>query len=205
MPSACEELGIATGKQTVVCGSLHADEIPMLFSALDTACRAGDRVIIAPRHPAGIKIAIGQATARGWKTHRRTQGLPPHDWRLVVLDTVGELRDAYRCADVAIVGGSLKRHGGHNLFEAVRCGTPVLFGPHCRHFHEDAAALGAATPEAVVRDARALASVLRPWLADPVRRKVALERQRSVLPDGTAVADRYLPLLRPWFDSLGLR
>jgi len=34
-------------------------------------------------------------------------------------------------ADLAIVAGTYVSHvGGHNLFEPVLCGTPVLFGPH---------------------------------------------------------------------------
>jgi 3-deoxy-D-manno-octulosonic-acid transferase len=55
---------------------------------------------------------------------------------VVVLDSVGELRAAYRLATVVFVGGSFVRRGGQNILEPAACGKPVLFGPHMENFRD---------------------------------------------------------------------
>ena len=39
-------------------------------------------------------------------------------------------------ADVCFVGGSLVEIGGHNIYEPVALGKPVLFGPHMENAME---------------------------------------------------------------------
>jgi len=44
---------------------------------------------------------------------------------------MGKLNECYQIADLAIVGGSFTPNvGGHNIFEPIAFGTPVLFGPY---------------------------------------------------------------------------
>ncbi|MBT6601510.1 MAG: hypothetical protein HOB32_07625 [Nitrospina sp.] len=53
-----------------------------------------------------------------------------HDFSVLLLDTIGELVEAYSICDIAFVGRSLvPPGGGHNLVEPVSQGKPVLFGP----------------------------------------------------------------------------
>ena len=50
---------------------------------------------------------------------------------------MGILAQCYALADLAIVAGSYVSHvGGHNLFEPVLQGVPVLFGPHTHNQSE---------------------------------------------------------------------
>jgi 3-deoxy-D-manno-octulosonic-acid transferase len=43
---------------------------------------------------------------------------------------MGELLQFYAAGDVAFVGGSYERIGGHNLLEPAALAKPVLTGPH---------------------------------------------------------------------------
>jgi len=53
---------------------------------------------------------------------------------VVVLDTIGELAQAYRYGALAFVGGSMTRRGGQNILEPAVHGKVVLFGPHMQNF-----------------------------------------------------------------------
>lgn len=57
--------------------------------------------------------------------------------RVLLLDTYGELKEAYASADLAIVGGTYGiDHGGHTPVEAIAWGVPTLVGPnHRQHVH----------------------------------------------------------------------
>lgn len=57
--------------------------------------------------------------------------------RLILIDAMGVLPTCYHSSDLAIVGGSFFRGvGGHDVFEPVSMGKPVLFGPYIEHQKE---------------------------------------------------------------------
>ena len=96
---------------------------------------------------------------------------------------MGELVSLYAAADVAFIGGSLIRHGGHNLVEAMAVGTPCVFGPHVFNFEQSsrtALEYGAAKQ---VRDPRELATTVAQYLDDPERRRQAAQAARKVIED----------------------
>jgi 3-deoxy-D-manno-octulosonic-acid transferase len=55
---------------------------------------------------------------------------------VVILDTIGELRDVYALASVVFCGASLVPLGGQNVLEAAVWAKPVLFGPSMEDFEE---------------------------------------------------------------------
>lgn len=121
------ELGVTGGEPIIVCGSMHADEVELLFGAFDTLPLGAVRFIVAPRHPAAGDSIVAAAQRRGWPVHRRSSGASS-GWRVLVLDTIGELPSVYGLGTIAVVGGGFAGHGGHNPYEPVRAGAPVLFG-----------------------------------------------------------------------------
>jgi 3-deoxy-D-manno-octulosonic-acid transferase len=56
------------------------------------------------------------------------------DIQVYLGDTMGELGLMYAASDIAFVGGSLVRAGGHNILEPCALGVPVLFGPYMHNF-----------------------------------------------------------------------
>jgi 3-deoxy-D-manno-octulosonic-acid transferase len=193
-------LGIPPGAPLVVCGSVHADEAMTVLDALHEL-PASTRIVVAPRQPEEGGVMEAAARCRGWRVFRRSAGPLPADWQVLVLDTIGELAAVYSQATVAVVGGGFGAHGGHNPFEAVVAGAPVAFGPHFEHFKEEAAALLAAAPEALVCDGNELARRVRQWVTQPAVRQDVVMRQQQRLPDGAAIRDRYLTWLTPWLNG----
>jgi 3-deoxy-D-manno-octulosonic-acid transferase len=198
------ELGVNGEDPIVVCGSIHADELSLLVTALVRLDVPRVRFVIAPRHLEAVDGVLAAARQCGWRAHRRTAGVPPADWRVLVWDTYGELRRAYTMATVAVVGGGFMPHGGHNLLEPVSAGAPVLFGADTSHYAEDARRVTALTAEACVRNVDDLTARLFAWLSDTMCRRAVLEQQRHALPDGPAIANHYVAVLSPWLRKMGL-
>lgn len=198
------ELGIGGDDPIIVCGSVHADEIELLSHALAHRDVSAPRFVIAPRHADAVAPILAAAQRHGWRVYRRSAGVPPSDWRVLLWDTYGELGRAYALATVAIVGGSFAPHGGHNLLEPIAAGAPVLFGPYTDHWRDDARRLTACHPDACVRDVGALQQRLSTWLGDAALRAAVLAQQRHALPDGEAIANQYVAVLSPWLREMGL-
>jgi 3-deoxy-D-manno-octulosonic-acid transferase len=194
--------GLGDGDRTVVFGSLHADEIGVVFDALERLRSAAVRVIIAPRHASCCRVVARQAQRRNWRLEWWSAGPARRDWQVLVLDRMGDLSRAYAVACVGVVGGGFGPHGGHNLMEPLLAGTPVLFGPHFEHFEGEARALTLATPSARVAGASELAARLAEWLGDAARQQAVYDLQREVLPDGTAMAARYVAAIAPSLAAL---
>jgi 3-deoxy-D-manno-octulosonic-acid transferase len=90
--------------------------------------------VLAPRYLERVSRVAALARAQGLAVGRRSEGA--HGEPLVLLDSLGELRLAYRLATVVFVGGSFVRRGGQNILEPAACGKPVLFGPHMENFKD---------------------------------------------------------------------
>ncbi len=86
------------------------------------------RFVIAPRHISRAEEVVRLARGMGFKVSKMSE--KNHDWEVLVVDTLGELKSFYSVADVAFVGGTMAKVGGHNLLEPAVFGKPVLFGPN---------------------------------------------------------------------------
>ena len=51
---------------------------------------------------------------------------------------MGVLKDYYSISDIAVVGGTFDKMGGHNILEPVWAGIPVLYGPSFENVKESA-------------------------------------------------------------------
>lgn len=121
----------------IVAGSTHAGEESMLLEACAPllARDPGLRLIIAPRRiERGVEVS-DLARSRGLSVSRRTTGWQQGS-RVLVLDSLGELSQLYKLADIAFVGGSLVNAGGHNPLEPAVHGKPVIFGGFMHDFAE---------------------------------------------------------------------
>ena len=196
--------GIDQHDRIVVCGSIHGDEVSNVLESIAAVISEDVRLVVAPRHLAAVGVIEQWASRHAWKYLRRSARSIEKGWRLMILDTMGELSRYYALASCAVVGGGFERHGGHNPFEPVRAGAAVLFGSHFNHFDSEARALRSATPEAQSADLSTLADTLRRWLADDTARLSAHARQLAVLPDSSSIAACYSRTLEPFLTAAGL-
>ncbi|WP_457913985.1 lipid IV(A) 3-deoxy-D-manno-octulosonic acid transferase [Candidatus Gillettellia adelgis] len=94
-------------------------------------------LILVPRHPERFMTTKKLVNKAGFNYIMRSSGaIPSMNTHIVIGDTIGELMLLYGIADLAFVGGSLVKHGGHNPLEAAVHAIPVLMGPNTFNFHD---------------------------------------------------------------------
>jgi 3-deoxy-D-manno-octulosonic-acid transferase len=164
-------------------GSTHEGEEEILADGLRIlrAQFPAARLLIAPRHVERTAKIAASLTPTGFRIARRTD---PHTGPapdILLLDTTGELRDWYACADAVFMGKSLCGSGGQNPVEAILAGRPVLFGPRMENFAALRDALLAAGGAVEVRDANHLAAETIRLFTDPSHRAKLVENAGTAL------------------------
>ncbi len=164
-----ERLGLGAEARLWIAGSTHrGEEAVVLDVFLRARARCPDlRLLLAPRHPERAGEVEELIRARGLTAARRSR--LPQDaaaGAVVILDTVGELAELYRLAEIVFVGGSLVPVGGHNVLEPAMRGKPVLVGPHMSNFREGAELLERSGGGLVVKDGPELERELARLLED---------------------------------------
>ncbi len=163
-----DRLRIAADARVLVAGSTHPGEEAVVLEAVMRALRGGVRcrLLVAPRDPSRAGEIVLLAARRGFSAQLLGAEMEPAPADVVVIDRFGVLKTLYGLADVAFVGGSLVRSGGHNPLEPAAWGKAVLFGPDMRDFASIAQWLlesGGAIP---VADAASFSAALIRLLAD---------------------------------------
>lgn len=192
------ELGIDRSRPLIVAGSTAPDEHALLHAATP----AGVQLLCAPRKPEWFDRAasdlpgcVRRSQCRGAAGTGATGGGSPrgassdvgadcarrpssHDRFL--LDSIGELRRAYACADIVVIGRSFGDLHGSDMMEPAALGRCIVTGPRTEDFAATADALraGGALVEAT-RDS--LARVLAELVADPARRDALGRAARDVV------------------------
>lgn len=186
------------GAPLIVAGSTHHPEEGWLLEALLSVREGwpGARLVLAPRHPARARAVRRRAAVAGmsvvcWSDPQSAK----QPWDVLVVDRIGVLAAIYRWADVAVIGGSLARRGGHNPLEAAAHGRPIVIGSSHEHFGEVVAGLGAAGGALVLPSGcdvrQALASALLELLGDPERLADMGRRALEYAQSQRGVARRY--------------
>lgn len=166
MPQSLPAL-IPPGKKVITAGSTHRGEEEVLleiFTQLRTKY-PGLLLILAPRHPERFDEVAGLISKAGYECQRRTE-LRGTIKDVLLLDTIGELRAFYSICDIAFVGGSLVKVGGHNLLEPAAMKKPVVFSRYMFNFKEISEALLSAGGGVMVRDKWDLFSQFEKLLSD---------------------------------------
>src|SRR5574344_536376 len=94
------------------------------------------KLIIASRHPERNDFIFNLMKKTGLKVAKRSEKANFDDNDIILLDTMGELGKMYAICDIAFLGGSFDKTGGHNPLEATIFSKPVFLGP-CFHNFKD--------------------------------------------------------------------
>jgi 3-deoxy-D-manno-octulosonic-acid transferase len=125
----------------VILGSSWAVEEEFLLKWLERQKGPQPRILIAPHDASPARIAeirAGFAESCLYSSYSEKDA----GAKVMILDSYGILRTAYRYADVAVIGGGFGK-GIHNVVEAAVHGIPVIFGPNHRKFAEAGQLAGA--------------------------------------------------------------
>lgn len=138
-----QQLGISSDALVLICGSLHQGEEAIILNAfrkiISNPKLENIRLIIAPIELHNINTLITSIKSFGFSIALRTE-FPPlsrDSSKIVILDTIGELKTMYSIADLVIVAGSMLEHLlGHNPIEPASLGKPVIVGPYMSSFSD---------------------------------------------------------------------
>ncbi|WP_439572215.1 3-deoxy-D-manno-octulosonic acid transferase [Phreatobacter sp.] len=206
---AAAALADAIGRRPVLlAASTHPgeDEIVLAAHRRMAPQLANLLTIIAPRHPERGPAICALAEADNLAVVLRSTGrLPDQRTAVYVADTLGEMGLFYRAAPVALLGGSLIRHGGQNPIEAAKLGAAILHGPHVANFAEVYALLDARHATTAVEDGDSLAEAALALMTDRAMRTRQRDAAMDVVTSMGGALDRTLAAIEPYFLSLSVR
>jgi 3-deoxy-D-manno-octulosonic-acid transferase len=190
----------APGRPVWIGASTHQEEEQTLIEAhrLILGSNPDALLILVPRHPERFAAVAALLQRSGLRAVSRSSGQTTTLGVEVFLgDSMGELTMLYAASDVAFVGGSLVRVGGHNLLEPAALGVPALTGPYTFNAPDIAELLIEQGGTVVVQDAAAIAGEVATLFADPVERQRRGSRGRAALESNRGAVQRLFALVEP--------
>lgn len=181
-----------------VAGSTHDPEETQVLDAFEVVRRTLPEamLILVPRHPERCDRVAAMVRRRNLNVVRRSeQEFGGSDVDCFLVDTLGELPLFYAAADLAFVGGSLARIGGHNVLEPAALGVPVLVGPHYFNFAEITDLLHEESALVKIPDADTLTGEVTRLLQDGDARDRMGEAARSVIDRNRGAVKNLLSIL----------
>jgi 3-deoxy-D-manno-octulosonic-acid transferase len=164
--------GLCDDEPVLLVGSTQAPEEEYAITVLQrlSAEYPKLRLIIVPRHPERFNEVAALAASAGISWLRRSEIKSisaQRPWRVLLVDTIGELGAWWGGATIGFVGGSFGDRGGQNMLEPAAYGVATCFGPNTWNFRDIVSQLLAANGAVVVEDAHGLEAFVRRSLAEP--------------------------------------
>ncbi len=171
--------GLGSDEVVLLAGSTQAPEEAYALTIFQrlASSRPELRLVLVPRHPQRFDEVAALLDRSGVAWRRRSALSPTSDpsrdrfgrgsWRVLLVDTIGELGAWWGAAHVGFVGGSFGSRGGQNMLEPAAYGVATCFGPNTWNFRDIVGQLLAANGAVVVGDAAAFEAFVRRALDEP--------------------------------------
>jgi 3-deoxy-D-manno-octulosonic-acid transferase len=184
---------------TLIAGSTWPPDEARLLPALARLMREEPslRAVLVPHEPlpAHVEPLRRWATEHGFTAATAGAGPVPAGTRVVIVDVVGVLAEAYAGAHAAYVGGAFST-GVHSVIEPAIAGLPVVFGP--RHDNSfEAAQLVARGAAAAITDETGAYAALRRFLSDRDERERAGRAARAYVESQLGATEKCMAAIRP--------
>ncbi|MBE6447342.1 MAG: 3-deoxy-D-manno-octulosonic acid transferase [Alphaproteobacteria bacterium] len=122
---------IGNGRKIFVAASTHKGEEEIIVQAHKLLKENFDILtVIIPRHLTRIDEIQTLLKRNCIKYSLRSELNSETFPEIICVNSFGEVGTFFELADVTFVGGSLVQIGGHNIYEPVMFGKPVMFGPY---------------------------------------------------------------------------
>lgn len=137
-----ERFDIQKKNPLIAAASTHAPEERWILEAFKKVYKSKaenlPRLLLAPRHPERFDEVAALVENSGLKLVRRSSPLNLTDVSadVILLDSIGELRQVFPLAEIVFVGGSLIPHGGQNVLEPAAAGKAIVTGFYTMNFAE---------------------------------------------------------------------
>lgn len=168
-----DALGLESRSNVLIAASTHKGEDGIILDAFARLRknRSDLKLLLVPRHPDRASHIASLAKEKKIGYRLRSEKLVlDQAHSLVICDLLGELRGLYGLASIAIMGGTLVNHGGHNPLEPAAWGLPLVAGPSQRNFNLAFSALEkAGAMLRVDSNSDAIVSTISPLLEDEAK------------------------------------
>lgn len=194
-----------TQRPVWIAGSTHEGEERIILDAHQQllANYPDLLLILVPRHPERFGDVENLLVKTAIPYTKRSDNEPIQTNTQVLLgDTMGEMMVLYGLAQIAFVGGSLVRHGGHNPLEPIAFELPVISGHHTFNFPEVFSKLREVNGVIEVdSDSHSLAQAVEHLLNHQAEGKAISEAGFAVLKENQGALKRHLALLAPFIEK----
>jgi 3-deoxy-D-manno-octulosonic-acid transferase len=152
---------IQHARKVLLAGSTHPGEEEVLLEAFtNLKTHTVDLLlIVAPRNPERAGSISRMFNSAGFSVglmKELKQIFSDNKFDVIIVDTIGLLKTLYAVSDVAFIGGSLVKCGGHNPLEPAVFSKPILFGEDMSDFSDISSMLLEAGGAVCVKDAKDL-------------------------------------------------
>jgi 3-deoxy-D-manno-octulosonic-acid transferase len=133
LPQAFDKI---KGKDIFVAGSTHPGEEQIILKTYEKLSLNRPLVlIVAPRHINRTEELINMCKSLSYEYVLFSQINNDNiENKIIIVDTIGHLKELYSIATVVFVGGSLVAKGGHNIIEPAIFSKPIIFGKYMNNF-----------------------------------------------------------------------
>ena len=121
-----------------IAGSTHSGENEIVLRTYSKLKEKHSdlKMILAPRHMERIPEIENLLKNYNYSTGYRSKNDNFENNDIIILDTFGELKKSYAISDIAFIGGSFNKTGGHNPLEATIYNVPTITGPNIKNFRD---------------------------------------------------------------------
>lgn len=156
------------GFKVFIAGSTHSGEDEIVLETYKNLKKDVEnlKLILAPRHLTRLDEVKGLLEKYNLNYGFRTNNDTFLDKDVILLDTLGELSKIYAISDVAFIGGSFNKTGGHNPLEAIIYSKPVISGPSIKNFRDIYAILERNSAAYIVKNEKEFYNVLKSLITD---------------------------------------
>ena len=188
-----------------IAASTHAGEEEIILKSHRTllATYPDLLLILVPRHPEHFNTVAELIEQGNFSSIRRSTGiLPDQQTQILLGDTMGELMLMYGVSDVAFVGGSLIKRGGHNPLEPLAFKCPVISGKYTFNFPEVFAKLKQVNGMIEIdENPTALSQAVHTCLENKALREQLGNAGFGVLMENRGALQRLMDLLTPYLEK----
>ena len=202
------DIGFNETDRVLVAGSTHFPEEKYMIDLYKELKhkQAGLKLVLAPRHierADSIKQDIKKLDLKYRCFSDIIGGNPYHGsgYDILIVDTIGHLKDIYNIATVVFIGGSIAKKGGQNPIEAARWGKAVVFGPHMFNFREVAGIFVENGSATCVKNVDSLKEVIDDLLANDEKREQMAASAREVILNNSGAVDKTVAVVEQYLNK----
>lgn len=190
------------GRPIWIAGSTHEGEEKLILEAHQKLLKRYPHLllILVPRHPERFG-SVEELLKKGQIPYCKRSDFCKvlQNQQVLFGDTMGEMMLLYGLAQIAFVGGSLVKHGGHNPLEPIAFELPVISGIHTFNFPEVFEKLRKVDGVVEIEsNAEALAGAVNYFFEHPELGKQISQAGFDVLQENQGALQRHLALLESY-------